>query len=70
MAKAKQAAPYNKLKGLMARYGFSQVDMAKVADMSPTTFSFKVNRKDGRDFTLTEAVKMADHLGVKVDDFF
>lgn len=70
MAKTKQATPYNKLKGLMARYGFSQADMAEVTGVSPSTFSFKVNRRDGRDFTLTEASKMADHLGVKVDDFF
>lgn len=62
--------PYNNLKGLLVKNGIKQSDMAKLVGVDPSTFSFKINRKNGRDFTLDEAIKMAEAMNVKVDDFF
>lgn len=70
MIKTKGTRPYNNLKGLIAREGLTQEDLAKIAGVAPSSISFKINRKNGRDFTLEEAKKIADRLEVKVDDFF
>ncbi|MDN6409289.1 MAG: helix-turn-helix transcriptional regulator [Tetragenococcus halophilus] len=62
--------PYNNLKGHMARKGYNQKDLAEAADISSTALSFKINRRDGRDFTLEEAKRISKLLDIKVDDFF
>lgn len=62
--------PYLKIKSLIALKGTSQKEVAEKIGMSRSLLSIKINRIDGRDFTTTEAKKLADYLGVKVDDFF
>ncbi len=44
--------------------------LLKQSEMSRSLLSIKINRINGRDFTTSEAKKLADHLNVKVDDFF
>ena len=62
--------PYLKIKSLIALKGTSQKEVAKAIGMSRSLLSIKINRIDGRDFTTSEAKKLADYLGVKVDEFF
>ncbi|HCX0659232.1 TPA: helix-turn-helix transcriptional regulator, partial [Staphylococcus aureus] len=50
--------------------GTNQKEVAKAIGMSRSLLSIKINRINGRDFTTSEAKKLADHLNVKVDDFF
>ena len=59
--------PYLKIKSLIALNGTNQKEVAKTIGMSRSLLSIKIN---GRDFTTSEAKKLADYLGVKVDDFF
>ncbi|EUH85007.1 hypothetical protein Q099_02651, partial [Staphylococcus aureus M1020] len=62
--------PYLKIKSLIALKGTNQKEVAKAIGMSRSLLSIKINRINGRDFTTSEAKKLADHLNVKVDDFF
>ncbi|MGX0037037.1 transcriptional regulator with XRE-family HTH domain [Staphylococcus auricularis] len=62
--------PYLKIKSLIALNGTNQKEVAKAIGMSRSLLSIKINRINGRDFTTSEAKKLADYLGVKVDDFF
>ena len=62
--------PYLKIKNLIALNGTNQKEVAKAIGMSRSLLSIKINRINGRDFTTSEAKKLADYLGVKVDDFF
>lgn len=62
--------PYNSLKGLLVKNNIKQKEMAKMIEIDPSTFNFKINRTNGRDFTLDEAIRMADILNVAIDDFF
>lgn len=62
--------PYLKIKSLIALNGTNQKEVAKTIGMSRSLLSIKINRINGRDFTTSEAKKLADYLGVKVDDFF
>ena len=54
----------------MAKNNIRQKQMADMVGMDPSTFNFKINRTNGRDFTLDESIKIAEILDVKVDDFF
>lgn len=62
--------PYNNLKGLLAKNDIRQSEMAQMVGMDSSSFSQKINRKNGRDFKLDESVRIAKILDVKIDDFF
>ncbi|WP_139651788.1 helix-turn-helix domain-containing protein [Raoultibacter phocaeensis] len=50
----------------MKRVGMTQSDLAKAMPMSSNSFSWK--RRGIRDWTLPEAVKIADMVGMSLDD--
>lgn len=54
----------------MVRNEIIQSEMAKKIDMDRSTFNLKINRTNGKDFRLCEAIQIAEILNVKVDDFF
>ena len=61
--------PYHNLKGIIVSKGMKQNDIADKLGMDKSTLSMKINRYKGRDFTFSEASKLADLLGVKMEDF-
>ena len=61
--------PYHNLKGIIVSKSLKQNDIAKKLDMDKSTLSMKLNRYRGRDFTFSEASKLAELLGVKMEDF-
>ena len=61
--------PYHNLKGIIVSKGVKQKDIAEKLDMDKSTLSMKLNRYRGRDFTFSEASKLAELLGVKMEDF-
>ena len=61
--------PYHNLKGIIVSKGLKQNDIADKLGMDKSTLSMKINRYKGRDFTFSEASKLADLLGVKMEDF-
>lgn len=61
--------PYHNLKGIIVSKGLKQNDIADKLGMDKSTFSVKLNRYKGRDFTFSEASKLAELLGVKMEDF-
>ena len=61
--------PYHNLKGIIVSKGLKQKDIAEKLDMDKSTLSMKLNRYRGRDFTFSEASKLAELLGVKMEDF-
>lgn len=63
-------APYYNLKSLIERKGQTQTEVAKKMQMDRTTFNLKINRTNGRDFTFQEAIKIAELLNEKIDNFF
>ena len=63
-------APYYNLKLLMDRKGLTQSKVAEELKMDRATFNLKINRKNGRDFTFGEAIRIAGLLEEKIDDFF
>lgn len=58
----------NILKSLRAMQGLTQADMAQLLDISKNSY----NRKEigEREFTLSEAKKIADTFHKKIDDIF
>lgn len=62
--------PYYKLKNIMDMQGYSQEKMAQVIKMPYTTFNLKINRKNGRDFKVSEAAKIAEELNINIGDFY
>lgn len=61
--------PYLNLKSIIVAKGIKQKDIAKELDMDKSTFSMKMNRYRGRDFTFSEAIQLSRLLGVKMEDF-
>ena len=61
--------PYHNLKGIIVSKGLKQKDIAEKLDMDKSTLNMKLNRYRGRDFTFSEASKLAELLGVKMEDF-
>ena len=61
--------PYHNLKGIIVSKGLKQNDIADKLGMDKSTLSVKLNRYKGRDFTFSEASKLAELLGVKMEDF-
>lgn len=62
--------PYNNLKSLIEKQGRTQTDVADEMDMNRSTFNLKINRTNGRDFSLEEAKGLSEILKVKIDNFF
>jgi DNA-binding XRE family transcriptional regulator len=61
--------PYLNLKSVIVSKGMKQNDVAQKLNMSKTTFSAKINRNNGRDFSYSEAVQIAHMLNIKMEDF-
>lgn len=59
---------FNRLKGLRAERGLTQVDMAKLLDMNPATYRKKENGE--RDFTLKEVAKAQEVLKIDPQYYF
>lgn len=70
MAAEKINEPYYQLKMIMSKKGVKQSDIAELLDRDVSTINFKINRTSGRDFTLSEAQKLANFLNVNISDFF
>lgn len=62
--------PYFGLMDLMKRQGITQGEMADRLQMDRATFNIKINRNNGRDFTLSEALKISQELKTALDNFF
>lgn len=61
---------YENLKHIMVVKNLKQSEVAEAIGMDRTTFNIKLNRYDGRDFKLSEAVKISEFLEVSINDFF
>ncbi|OFA12391.1 helix-turn-helix domain protein [Enterococcus faecalis] len=59
---------FNRLKGLRAERGLTQVDMAKLLGMNPVTYRKKENGE--RDFTLKEVAKAQEVLEIDPQYYF
>lgn len=62
--------PYNKLKGALVAKGVKVKDVAVLLDVTPATASNKLNRKNGADFKIAEAVKMCHEWGLEPNTIF
>ncbi|MBE6162600.1 MAG: helix-turn-helix transcriptional regulator [Streptococcus equinus] len=61
--------PYINLKSIIVSKGMKQKQIAERLDMNKSTFSAKINRHNGRDFSYSEACQIAHMLGIKMEDF-
>lgn len=61
--------PYLNLKSIIVSKGLKQKEVAKKLDMDRSTFSMKLNRYRGRDFTYSEAKQLSKMLDIKMEDF-
>lgn len=61
---------YKGLKDVLSKKNISQRELANAVDMQRTTLNIKINRYDGRDFTLREAQRISDYLNISINDFF
>lgn len=61
--------PYLNLKSIIISKGMKQNDVAQKLNMSKSTFSAKINRNNGRDFSYSEAAQIAHMLNIKMEDF-
>ena len=62
--------PYKKLKGALVAKGVKVKDVAVLLDITPATASNKLNRKNGADFRIAEAVKMCQEWGLDLNSIF
>ncbi|EAC8477253.1 XRE family transcriptional regulator [Listeria monocytogenes] len=63
-------SPYYNLKNLLDRKGLTQEVVADKINMPRSTFNLKINRKNGRDFSLEEAKQISKVINETVDNFF
>lgn len=68
MMKRKQ--PYYGLLKQLSILGLTQGDAARLIGMPRCTFNSKINRRDGRDFTYSEAFELAKKLKIGTESFF
>nr|WP_276940041.1 helix-turn-helix transcriptional regulator [Helcococcus sueciensis] len=61
---------YNTLKSLLVKKNISQQQLADRINMPRQTFNVKINRYDGRDFSLDEARAISKELNEPIDNFF
>lgn len=62
--------PYYRLKMVMNQKGVKQSDIAELLERDASTINQKINRSSGRDFSLSEAQKVAEFLNIRIRDFF
>lgn len=62
--------PYYGLMDAIRRRGKTYTEMANLLKITTSTFSRKINRKDGYDFYYSEAYAIAKALNISMDDFF
>lgn len=62
--------PYYKMKSLIEQSNFTQSEVAEKIEMDRSTFSLKINRKYGRDFSFAEAIEIAEVLETTISNFF
>ena len=62
--------PHNKLKGALVAKGVKVKDVAVLLDVTPATASNKLNRKNGADFKIAEAIKMCQEWGLDPNSIF
>lgn len=55
-----------KLKGMITSHGFTQKDIAKILQISSTTFNYKLNNKV--DFKASEIKKLCNVLNLTIKD--
>lgn len=70
MTKEQFKAPYYNIKGIISKRGLTQADIADKMGMDRSTFNLKINRTKGRDFSFSEAIKLAAVLNENIDYFF
>ncbi|EAG1758587.1 XRE family transcriptional regulator [Listeria monocytogenes] len=70
MTSEEYTQPYFPLKSILDRKGLSQIELAQSIEMDRSTLNLKINRTEGRDFKLSEAILIAKKLNIRVDDFF
>lgn len=61
--------PYSKFKGYLAEKNIQQKKIAKLLDVSPSTFSKRLNGKGG-DFSIQDLKKICRNLNIKAEIFF
>lgn len=60
---------FNRLKGLMVENNITQLQMAQIIDLNPSTLNFKLNGKS--EFTLSEAMKISSIFNNKsIEEIF
>lgn len=68
--KDSNATPYYELKSQIDRSDLNQKQVAELIGMDRSLFNVKLNRYEGRDFTLSEAIKISRVLNISLDNFF
>lgn len=61
---------YATLKSILVKKEIKQQDLADAINMDRTTLSAKINRYQGRDFTLDEARAISEFIKEPIDNFF
>lgn len=61
---------YGKLKGYLAEHGISYNEEAKRLGITASTFSKKINKKFGADFTTSEVASICREYGLDANEFF
>lgn len=61
---------YSVLKSIIVQKGMTQQEIAEAIGMDRTTFNIKINRYQGRDFTLQEAMQISNYIKEPIDNFF
>lgn len=59
-------APYEGLKDIMSERKISQGELAEYLGIDRATFNLKINRSRGRDFELSEAIKIGQYLNIEL----
>lgn len=61
--------PYYGLINMMKIKHLTQKEAANIIGISTSTFNLKINRRNGRDFKLDEAKKIAEELKISAEEF-
>lgn len=65
-----ELVPYAKLKGFYAERGIKYSDEAKFLNITISTFSNKINLKNGADFTRAEVASLCKRHNLDANEFF
>ena len=57
-----------RIKGMRVEHGFTQIELAKLMNMTPKTYCFKENGK--YEFTINEILKLKEIFNCKISDIF